>query len=111
MYVYKYLYLNYVCMVYTSIGLHQSVSPSHVPVPEEDIFLPPSMAPLTLKEGIVEKRGHSVSFLMWPELVLYYCCMYEEGIYARKIRWLALNVHAYTHVHSIRSCIVYVLCE
>jgi hypothetical protein len=69
-------------------GLNQSVSPSPVPLSEEDVFLPPTMAPVTLKEGIVEKKGHSVAFLMWPELVLYfqYCCMYlcsEEVVYVR----------------------------
>ena len=64
------------------------MSPSPVPLSEEDVFLPPTMAPVTLKEGIVEKKGHSVAFLMWPELVLYfqYCCMYlcsEEVVYVR----------------------------
>ena len=73
-----YLHMNYICVACISVGVNQSVLQSPVPVPEEDIFLPPIMAPLTLKEGVVEKKGHSVAFLMWPELVLYFyfrCCM------------------------------------
>jgi hypothetical protein len=72
-------------------GLNQSVSPSPVPLSEEDVFLPPTMAPVTLKEGIVEKKGHSVAFLMWPERYLKVC----EGellYYKPEEREQALNI-------------------
>lgn len=35
--------------------------------PSREPLLPPTSVPTTLKEGVVEKKGHSVAFLMWPE--------------------------------------------
>lgn len=43
--------------------------PAPVLLPVQDILLPDTVSPRTLKEGVVEKKGHSVAFLMWPELV------------------------------------------
>ena len=54
---------------YSSVALDQSTSPPPVPLTVDETFLPPTVVPQTLKEGLVEKKGHSVAFLMWPELV------------------------------------------
>ena len=58
------------CLIHVSPALGKSVSPP--PVPADGALLPPVVEPKTLKEGLVEKKGHSVAFLMWPELVILY---------------------------------------
>ena len=63
-------YIFYIVLKDTSIALHRSTSPTPVPSLPEETFLPPTLVPQTIKEGLVEKKGHSVAFLMWPELVL-----------------------------------------
>ena len=40
---------------------------------EPHLFMPPSVTPNVLKEGTVEKKGHSVAFLMWPERYVKVC--------------------------------------
>lgn len=55
--------------VFLCAGLNKPVLPTPVPLPVQDILLPDTVSPRTLKEGVVEKKGHSVAFLMWPELV------------------------------------------
>lgn len=50
-------------------ALDKPVLPAPVPSPVQDIILLDTVTPRTLKEGVVEKKGHSVAFLMWPELV------------------------------------------
>ena len=55
---------NFLCA-----GLDKPVLPAPVLLPVQDILLPDTVSPRTLKEGVVEKKGHSVAFLMWPELV------------------------------------------
>ena len=59
----------YVLCVYVHVGLSLSMSPPPAVLSAENAILPPTLAPHTLKEGLVEKKGHSVAFLMWPELV------------------------------------------
>jgi hypothetical protein len=73
----------------TNPDLNQSISPP--PAPMMPSFLPSTVIPRTLKEGLVEKKGHSVAFLMWPERYLKVC----EGellYYKPEEREQALNI-------------------
>lgn len=53
---------------FPALDLNVSVpSPPPLTLPPHNPLLPPTVVPCTLKEGIIEKKGHSVAFLMWPE--------------------------------------------
>jgi hypothetical protein len=60
-------------------------------MPPPDPLHPSTVIPRTLKEGIIEKKGHSAAFLMWPERYLKVC----EGellYYKAEEREQALNI-------------------
>lgn len=37
------------------------------PRPLQSTLIPPTVLTLPIKEGMVEKKGHSAAFLMWPK--------------------------------------------
>lgn len=49
-----------------AVGMAPWITPSYETSVEVSVQLPP-VSTLPLKEGIVEKRGHSAAFLMWPK--------------------------------------------
>jgi hypothetical protein len=75
----------------TNLELKSVLSPSPFAMPPPDPLHPSTVIPRTLKEGIIEKKGHSAAFLMWPERYLKVC----EGellYYKAEEREQALNI-------------------
>jgi len=63
----------YVCISVTGLVMSpEPVAPKVPPEEEESSLpqpsvLPPSTSHAPIKEGMVEKKGHSAAFLMWPK--------------------------------------------
>ena len=50
---------------FPAVGMAPWITPSY-DTSVEVTFQPPPISALPIKEGMVEKKGHSAAFLMWP---------------------------------------------
>ena len=53
-------------VVTPAVGMASWITPSYETSVEVSVQ-PPAVSTLPFKEGIVEKKGHSAAFLMWPK--------------------------------------------